>query len=74
MSPAYVQQPSLLLKRAVIGGEWDVRGSKSDSDDHTLGAFVKIVFKIPKGRETGLTAALSREGKMTNRLQPLNIK
>ncbi|CAM9466039.1 unnamed protein product [Scytosiphon promiscuus] len=39
----------------------DMRRNKPDSpDDHTLGAFAKIVFKIPKGSGTNMVAALSR--------------
>ena len=67
VSPAYVEQPPLLpgsvsgLSRrgtSTTGG-WDIGRNKSDpSDDHTLGAFVKIAFKIPKG--TSIVATLSR--------------
>lgn len=38
----------------------DPRECKSESEDDTLGAFVKIVFEIPKGRGPRVTAKLQR--------------
>lgn len=71
VSPACVEQPPLLpggvcgsvSRRRTSTGGWDVGRNKPDpSEDHTLGAFVKIVFKIPKG--ASMVAALSRENKV----------
>lgn len=73
--PAYVQQPPLSVgsigetacrRESSAGGGDMLRCSKNDADEHTQGAFVKIIFNIPKGRGTYLKAVLSREGTQGN--------
>lgn len=70
VSPAHVEQPPLMPgsvcgsvpRRGTSPGGLDKRRNKPDSsDDHTLGAFVKITFKIPKSAGATMVAALSRE-------------
>lgn len=72
MSPAHVEQPPLMpgsvcgsvSRRGTSAGGLDTRRNKPDSsDDHTVGAFVKITYKIPKSAGAGMLATLSRETK-----------
>lgn len=69
VSPAQVERPPLLpasvcgamSRRGTSAAALDVRRNKVDPpDDLTLGAFVKIIFKIPKGSGTNMVATLSR--------------
>ncbi|CAM9140790.1 unnamed protein product [Ectocarpus sp. 6 AP-2014] len=77
VSPANVEQPPLLpgnvcgaTSGQASAGGLDVRRNKPElSDDHTLGAFAKIVFKIPKGSGTHMVATLSRENKTSKLLE-----
>lgn len=49
-------------RRGASAGGLDTRRNKPDSsDDHTLGAFVKITFKIPKSAGANMAATLARE-------------
>ena len=70
VSPAHVEQPPLMpgsvcgsvSRRGTPQSGLDTRRNKPDSsDDHTLGAFVKITFKIPKSAGANMIANLSRE-------------
>lgn len=72
MSPAHVEQPPLMpggvcgsvSRRGTSARGLDTRRNNPDSsDDHTLGAFVKITFKIPKSAGANLVATLSRENR-----------